>query len=522
MPSFFATIFHGLLRAGTQAPASILPIPGLVAVSELLSTVVLLCESVPQNRSAARRLAERCQQMYKALEQYENTPIPNRTSKPRNDVFECLHSVKDTMKKWSEKSWLQMLLHQGEFETEIDDCGVRIFNCLFTFTTAANLEVLAHRKEDEKWKRDLKESLDADRIALVKELSGVNFVQRAMEDRVIESQNDCKQLLDMMQKHLAQNHVSSKEEHDRMASNLYDLLRLTRQLPPDCQLDSGEVIWTDQVPVAGSKNVDIYKGRYLNREDVMIKVIRSIKKDEKSIERIRREIELWMKIYELDQGKHIIPFYGFCTSDGVRLALVSPWIDNGDAMTYVKRHDRLVNYRGLIRGIAEGIQVLHSMDPPIIHGDLKADKVFIGDQGQPLLTDFALAKLEGNQVTQTVGLSDAYRWSAPEMCMDPATVSTKSDIYSFGMTILELLTHEKPYADLKRGAQVIKKIDKGELPGRPQDGRAIERGLDDRMWELLRSCWSMEPENRPSIEDLVTQLRNLSRWEMYYAETCPD
>ena len=69
-----------------------------------------------------------------------------------------------------------------------------------------------------------------------------------------------------------------------------------------------------------------------------------------------------------------------------------------------------VNDKLQIRGIAEGIQVLHSMDPPIIHGELRAvrifphnrqeseystfpkEKVLIGNEGQPLLTDFALAK----------------------------------------------------------------------------------------------------------------------------------
>ena len=53
---------------------------------------------------------------------------------------------------------------------------------------------------------------------------------------------------------------------------------------------------------------------------------------------------------------------------------------------------------------------------------------------------------------------------------------------------------------------IYRKIEKDELPERPVDERVIERGLDDEMWKLLCQCWAKEPEDRPSIDDLVTQL----------------
>ena len=70
-----------------------------------------------------------------------------------------------------------------------------------------------------------------------------------------------------------------------MAMNLYELLRLSHLVPPECQLDSGEVEWKGEVPNEGVKNVDMYKGRYLQSQDVKIKVIRSVNmKDEKTVE----------------------------------------------------------------------------------------------------------------------------------------------------------------------------------------------------------------------------------------------
>jgi hypothetical protein len=128
----------------------------------------------------------------------------------------------------------------------------------------------------------------------------------------------------------------SEEGRKRMAVNLYELLRLSNLVPPECQLDSGEVEWSGEVPIEGGKNVDMYKGRYLQSQDVRIKVIRSVNmKDEKTVEvcfrlwslacdskylqRIRREVQLWAEIFRMDQGKHVVPFYGFFTPDGFRL-----------------------------------------------------------------------------------------------------------------------------------------------------------------------------------------------------------
>lgn len=86
----------------------------------------------------------------------------------------------------------------------------------------------------------------------------------------------------------------------------------------------------------------------------------------------------------------------------------------------------------------------------------------IDDSGQPLLADFGLSKvrsprtvhlscwmtsllqmiedLTGVPFTQSKGVSESYRWFAPEMCCSPGIVSTSSDIFSFAMTVLEVST----------------------------------------------------------------------------------
>jgi len=201
---------------------------------------------------------------------------------------------------------------------------------------------------------DLKERQDADHKDIMEQLAAADFTQRLTESKVLEGQNDIKGILVMMQKGLAEHKVVSDEGRKRMAKNLYRLLRLSNLVPPECQLDSGEIEWSGEVPIdGGNKNVDMYKGLYLQSEDVRIKVIRSVNmKDENTVKRIRREVELWSEIYAVDKGKHVIPFYGFYSPDGIRLALVSPWVDNGNALAYVMKNDNVLDYKKLVHCLA--------------------------------------------------------------------------------------------------------------------------------------------------------------------------
>ena len=74
----------------------------------------------------------------------------------------------------------------------------------------------------------------------------------------------------------------------------------------------------------------------------------------------------------------------------------------------------------------------------------------------------------------------------------------------------QLYTHEIPYSEIKRYLQVVDKKMKGHgVPSRPIDQQVVKRGLDDSMWALLLLCWSDNPEDRPLIDELVTQLSSL-------------
>lgn len=120
------------------------------------------------------------------------------------------------------------------------------------------------------------------------------------------------------------------------------------------------------------------------------------------------------------------------------------------------------------------------------------------------------------------------RWSAPELVRETASVSTYSDVWSFGMLCLEVLTGELPYATIKKDYTVMQKVGDGEPPDHP--GRVAEQnGLSKQMWTVMQKCWNRKPEARFSMTEVkhallgirgLMKLPPLGMWDYYKLSTC--
>ena len=68
------------------------------------------------------------------------------------------------------------------------------------------------------------------------------------------------------------------------------------------------------------------------------------------------------------------------------------------------------------------------------------------------------------------------------------------------------MTNSIPFADKRATAIVLMLVLKGEHPARPRDAEVVERGLDDSLWGLLESCWAFNPDDRPSMDEVLAEL----------------
>ena len=99
------------------------------------------------------------------------------------------------------------------------------------------------------------------------------------------------------------------------------------------------------------------------------------------------------------------------------------------------------------------------------------------------------------------------RWCSPEV-VKGSPFSAQSDVWSYGMTCLELLSGDVPYSEIRQDLSVLQAIDKGGLPNRPRTDATLD-GLSESVWLLLRRCWQIEPKLRLPISVVKAALQRI-------------
>ncbi|KAJ6510007.1 kinase-like domain-containing protein [Mycena vitilis] len=485
-------------KTAAQITAQFAPIPALSVCVDLICHIIELCQNVTQNRHAAMQLRDRCHRLGQVL--YDKAKANEIVDAAIQSVTRCFEEIKTRMTVWTQTNKVQGFLQQKDIAKDIEHCHHMLSDSLTAFQLVSHAEI-------HEWQAQFKLDSEQDQREVVSYLTNIQNSQEITNNALKAQNNSMQKMMLMMQQLMGNNITMASQVHTGLSSNLYDLQFQSHHLLPDFHLKHGEVVRVGQFPISGTSAMDIYQGKYLGRETVAIKVVRAVNADEHSLRRFEREAKIWQELWKVDQGKHVLPFYGFCLEDGPFPSMVSPWQENGTALTYVKLADDRIDYLKLVKGVALGLQVLHSMS--IVHGDIKASNIVIDDSGNPLIADFGLSRIvediTGIPFSQSRGVSDSYRWFAPEVCIGQGVLSLRSDVYAYGMTVLELFTHQQPYNSIKHTTEVVIRSAKGEHPQRPTDPKVIKRGLNDELWLLLGLCWVNEPSARPTIQDVLSR-----------------
>uniref|UniRef100_A0A0D9WZY0 Uncharacterized protein n=1 Tax=Leersia perrieri TaxID=77586 RepID=A0A0D9WZY0_9ORYZ len=177
----------------------------------------------------------------------------------------------------------------------------------------------------------------------------------------------------------------------------------------------------------------VYKGLLYGQE---VAVKRMSKGSNQGLEELKNELVLVAKLHH----KNLVRLVGFCLEDGERL-LVYEYMPN---KKQVRQLDWATRFR-IIEGVARGLQYLHQdSQKKIVHRDMKASNVLLDVDMNPKIGDFGLARLFGQDQTRDVTnrIVGTFGYMAPEYVIR-GQYSTKSDVFSFGILVLEIVTGQR-------------------------------------------------------------------------------
>ena len=248
--------------------------------------------------------------------------------------------------------------------------------------------------------------------------------------------------------------------------------------------DRYEVIKT--IGEGGMANVYLAEDTILNRK-VAIKVLRGdLSSDDKFIRRFQREA---LSVSNLSHP-NIVEVYDVGEEDGQHY-IVMEHIEGKTLKQLLKKREALTltEVIDIMTQLTDGIS--HAHESYIIHRDIKPQNIMILDDGKIKITDFGIAMaLNATQLTQTNSVMGSVHYLPPEQASGK-NATIKSDIYSMGILMYELLTGTVPFRG-DNAVEIALKHMKDKIPSVRKQDPAIPQSVEN----ILLKATAKNPRNR--------------------------
>ncbi|KAF8290854.1 kinase-like protein, partial [Clavulina sp. PMI_390] len=216
---------------------------------------------------------------------------------------------------------------------------------------------------------------------------------------------------------------------------------------------------------------------------------------------------------------NILPFLGVYYEPAQPTPLIIvPLIARGSLYQLVYITNSCTKFSGQLLGISCGVRYLHSLSPPVIHGDLHPGNILIDESDHAYICDFGLSRIRHEvSRTRTRLVNEAegsLRYMAPELSRNKVSdyirTTQKSDIFSLALTFLFAWSRESPFYG-HHPYEAANALVNQKRPKRPVSSVILTPFVEDGLWELIKQMWAHEPDHRPSGHEAADRLEVLFR-----------
>ncbi|KAM4695228.1 tyrosine-protein kinase FRK [Discoglossus pictus] len=279
-------------------------------------------------------------------------------------------------------------------------------------------------------------------------------------------------------------------------------------LPPDLSYKTADVWEIDRNSLRFLKKLghgqfgEVWEGLWNNTTSVAIKTLKpgSMKPQD-----FLREAHLMKNL----SHPKLIKLYAVCTLEEP-VYIITELMRHGSLQTYLQNDNgatiQLPQQVDMAAQVASGMAYLERQN--FIHRDLAARNVLVGENSVYKVADFGLARVfetEQEIYEQKSEIKLPLKWTAPEAVRENR-FTVKSDVWSFGVLISEIVTFGKmPYPGFT-GRMTLEKLEEGYRMPQPPNCP-----LD--LYNIMLECWNKSPEDRPTFETLQWRLEDFFELE---------
>ncbi|GJS91241.1 LRR receptor-like serine/threonine-protein kinase FLS2 [Tanacetum coccineum] len=285
--------------------------------------------------------------------------------------------------------------------------------------------------------------------------------------------------------------------------------------------------------ILGTSSIStVYKGKLQDGTMIAVKNLNFRQFSAESDKSFDREMKILAKL----RHRNLVKVLGYAWESGRLKALVLEYMENGNL-------DRVIHDSGVDRSrwnLAERVEVLVSVsrglvylhsgyDFPIVHSDLKPSNILLDEKWDAHVSDFGTARLlgvhvqDGSSVTTASTFEGTIGYLAPEFAY-MRKKTTKIDVFSFGIIVMELLTRKRPTGLTEvEGVQITlpQLVDRALTNGMNElidivdpdlaSNFSTKQGLIEQLLKLALSCTKTDPDDRPDMNEVLSTLTKISK-----------